>query len=213
MLYVTVGIMFAVFRIINIEFLCLQVHNEYGNVITAAIGSPFCSSNFGMLKPTKATLNTTSNITLGLIFPEIRLHVFDVKQPFAPCIPKGPSTFEYQDMVYLTVARAVTVNIFGSTNLEKHDDIVLNGIATEFSATQAKKGNFTVMEVKFMWDEVNFKGIKDNNTNLTSLSATLTFTRKLKTYSLTGAEVTSATINGSQLTNNSLQVNNCFHLL
>ena len=178
--------------------------------MSAPIGSSFCSSNFGTLKPTEATLNTTFNFTLGLTFPEVRLHVFDVKQPFAPCTPKGPSIFEYGDKVYLIVAPAVVVNVFhrvtSSSHFKQYDEIILNGTATEFSATSVKKANTTIMEVNFNWDEVNFKGEKDNETILTSLSARLIFTRKLKEYSLTGAEVASATINGTRLTNNSLQV-------
>ena len=178
--------------------------------MSAPIGSSFCSSNFGTLKPTEVTLNTTFNFTLGLTFPEVRLHLFDVKQPFAPCTPKGPSIFEYGDKVYLIVAPAVVVNVFhrvtSSSHFKQYDEIILNGTATEFSATSVKKANTTIMEVNFNWDEVNFKGEKDNETTLTSLSARLIFTRKLKKYSLTGAEVASATINGTRLTNNSLQV-------
>ena len=128
-------------------------------------------------------------------------------------IAKGPSVFEYEDKVYLIVAPAVMVNVFhrvsGNSHFKQHDKIVLNGTATEFSATSVMKANSTIMEVNFKWDKVNFKGGKDNKTTLTSLSAKLIFMRKLKDYSLTGAEVTSATINSTRLTNNSLQV--CIH--
>ena len=129
---------------------------------------------------------------------------------------RGPSIFEYEDKVYLTVAPAVTVNIFqrvtNSSQWKEQDDIVLNGTATEFSATSVQKANSTLMEVNFKWEEVNFKGRKEKKTTLTYLSAKLTFTRKLKTYSLTGANITSATINGTRLTNNSLQVHTNCHL-
>ena len=188
--------------------------------MSAPIGSSFCCSNFGMLRPMNDTLNTTQkNVTVGLTFPEVRLHVFDVKQPFGLCndcnLPKGPSIFEYRDKVYLIVAPAVTANVFqrvnGSKQFTQQDEIILNGTATEFSATSIKEANSTSMEVNFEWDEVDFKGQNNNKTNLTSLSAKLTFTKNLKKYSLTRAEVTRATINGIRLTNNSLQVHNHCH--
>lgn len=123
-------------------------------------------------------------------------------------IAKGPSIFEYEDKVYLKVTPAVTVNVFqrvtGGSQLKRQDEIVLNGNATQFSATSDKEANSTSMEVIFKWDKVDFKGKKDKMT-LTSLSAKLTFTRKRKDYSLTAAEVISATIDGTRLTNNQLQ--------
>ena len=130
-------------------------------------------------------------------------------------IAKGPSIFEYEDKVYFTVAPAVRVNIFqrvaNSTKVTEVDNIILNGTATAFAASSYEKANYTVMEVNFNWDGVRFMGTKDNNTNLTSLSIKLTFTRKLRTYSLTGANITSATFNGTRLTNNSLQVHALCH--
>ena len=134
-------------------------------------------------------------------------------------IAKGPSIFEYEDKVYLKVTPAVTVNIFqrvtGSSQPKRQDEIVLNGTAIEFSATSDKEANSTSIEVNFKWDEVDFKGKNDKKMMLTSLSAKLTFTRKLKEYSLTGAEVINATIDGTILTNNQLQVHthhNSYHL-
>ena len=125
-------------------------------------------------------------------------------------IAKGPSIFEYEDKVYLKVTPAVTVNVFqrvtGGSQLKRQDEIVLNGNASEFTATSDKEANSTSMEVTFKWDEVDFKGKKDKKMTLTSLSAKLTFTRKRKDYSLTAAEVMSATIDGTRLTNNQLQV-------
>lgn len=53
--------------------------------MAAPIGSSFCCSDFGMLKPTKATLDKKGEFAVGLTFPEVRLHVFDVKQPFGRC--------------------------------------------------------------------------------------------------------------------------------
>ena len=121
--------------------------------------------------------------------------------------PKGPSTFKYGDKVYLQVKPAISVEVFKRTSDKSQpkriDEILLNGTATEFSATEV---NSTSIEVNFKWDEVDFKGKKDKTIKLTSLSAKLTFTRKLKEYSLTGAEVVSATINDTPLTNNQLQV-------
>ena len=126
-------------------------------------------------------------------------------------IAKGPSIFQYGNKVYLVVAPAVIVNVFQNvtegSHLKQHDEIILNGPATEFSATLVKKANSTSMEVNFKWDDVDFSGEKENKTKLTSLSAKMTFTRKLRKYSLTGAEVTSAKINATRLTNISLQVN------
>ena len=128
-------------------------------------------------------------------------------------IAKGPSIFEDGDKVYVKVMPAVTVNVFqrvtGSSQLKRQDEIVLNGNATEFSAIPDKEANSTGMEVNFKWDDVDFKGKKDKKMTLTSLSAKLTFTRKLKQYSLTGAEVTSASIDGTKLTKNQLEV--CTH--
>jgi len=124
-------------------------------------------------------------------------------------IAKGPSIFEDGDKVYVKVMPAVTVNVFqrvtGSSQLKRQDEIVLNGNATEFSAIPDKEANSTSMEVNFKWDDVDFKGKKDKKMTLTSLSAKLTFTRKLKQYSLTGAEVTSASIDGTKLTKNQLE--------
>ena len=129
-------------------------------------------------------------------------------------IAKGPSIFEDGDKVYVKVMPAVTVNVFqrvtGSSQLKRQDEIVLNGNATEFSAIPDKEANSTSMEVNFKWDDVDFKGKKDKKMTLTSLSAKLTFTRKLKQYSLTGAEVTSASIDGTKLTKNQLEV--CIHV-
>ena len=121
--------------------------------------------------------------------------------------PKGPSTFKYGDKVYLQVKPAISVEVFKRTSDKSQpkriDEILLNGTATEFSATEV---NSTSIEVNFKWDEVDFKGKKDKTIKLTSLSAKLTFTRKLKEYSLTSAEVLSATIGDTTLTNNQLQV-------
>ena len=130
-------------------------------------------------------------------------------------IAKGPSIFQYGNKVYLVVAPAVIVNVFQNvtegSHLKQHDEIILNSPATEFSATLVKKANSTSMEVNFKWDDVDFKGKKDKKMTLTSLSAKLTFTRKLKQYSLTGAEVTSASIDGKKLTKNQLEV--CIHCI
>ena len=121
--------------------------------------------------------------------------------------PKGPSTFKYGDKVYLQVKPAISVEVFKRTSDKSQpkriDEILLNGTAAEFSATEV---NSTSIEVNFKWDQVDFKGKKDKTIKLTSLSAKLTFTRKLKEYSLTGAEVVSATIGDTPLTNNQLQV-------
>ena len=120
---------------------------------------------------------------------------------------KGPSTFKDGDKVYLQVKPAISVEVFKRTSDKSQpkliDEILLNGTAAEFSATEV---NSTSIEVNFKWDQVDFKGKKDKTIKLTSLSAKLTFTRKLKKYSLTGAEVVSATINDTPLTNNQLQV-------
>ena len=126
--------------------------------------------------------------------------------------PKGPSTFKYGDKVYLQVKPAISVEVFKRTSDKSQpkriDEILLNGTATEFSvsATSDTEVNSTSIEVNFKWDKVDFKGKKDKTIKLTSLSAKLTFTRKLKEYSLTGAEVVSATIGDTTLTNNQLQV-------
>jgi len=120
---------------------------------------------------------------------------------------KGPSTFKDGDKVYLQVKPAISVEVFKRTSDKSQpkriDEILLNGTAAEFSATEV---NSTSIEVNFKWDQVDFKGKKDKTIKLTSLSAKLTFTRKLKEYSLTGAEVVSATIGDTPLTNNQLQV-------
>ena len=120
---------------------------------------------------------------------------------------QGPSTFKYGDKVYLQVKPAISVEVFKRTSDKSQpkriDEILLNGTAAEFSATEV---NSTSIEVNFKWDQVDFKGKKDKTIKLTSLSAKLTFTRKLKEYSLTGAEVVSATIGDTPLTNNQLQV-------
>ena len=120
---------------------------------------------------------------------------------------QGPSTFKYGDKVYLQVKPAISVEVFKRTSDKSQpkriDEILLNGTAAEFSATEV---NSTSIEVNFKWDQVDFKGKKDKTIKLTSLSAKLTFTRKLKEYSLTGAEVVSATIGDTTLTNNQLQV-------
>ena len=83
--------MLAVFSIINVKFICEQAHTEYGNIMSAPVGSSFCCSNLGMLKPTKATLNMTAtgNFAVGLTFPKVRLQVFDVKKPLGPCTDCG----------------------------------------------------------------------------------------------------------------------------
>ena len=128
--------------------------------------------------------------------------------------PKGPSTFKYGDKVYLQVKPAISVEVFKRTSDKSQpkriDEILLNGTATEFSATSDTQAdtevNSTSIEVNFKWAQVDFKGKKDKTIKLTSLSAKLTFTRKLKEYSLTGAEVVSATIGDTPLTNNQLQV-------
>ena len=123
---------------------------------------------------------------------------------------KGPSIFKYGDKVYLEVKPAISVEVFkrasDKSQPKRLDEILLNGTATEFSATSDPEVNSTSIEVNFKWDQVDFKGKKDKTIKLTSLSAKLTFTRKLKEYSLTGAEVVSATIDGTSLTNNQLQV-------
>jgi len=122
---------------------------------------------------------------------------------------KGPSIFKYGDKVYLEVKPAISVEVFkrasDKSQPKRLDEILLNGTATEFSATSDPEVNSTSIEVNFKWDQVDFKGKKDKTIKLTSLSAKLTFTRKLKEYSLTGAEVVSATIDGTSLTNNQLQ--------
>jgi len=122
---------------------------------------------------------------------------------------KGPSIFKYGDKVYLEVKPAISVEVFkrasDKSQPKRLDEILLNGTATEFSATSDAEVNSTSIEVNFKWDQVDFKGKKDKTIKLTSLSAKLTFTRKLKEYSLTGAEVVSATIDGTSLTNNQLQ--------
>lgn len=122
---------------------------------------------------------------------------------------KGPSIFKYLDKVYLEVKPAISVEVFkrasDKSQPKRLDEILLNGTATEFSATSDPEVNSTSIEVNFKWDQVDFKGKKDKTIKLTSLSAKLTFTRKLKEYSLTGAEVVSATIDGTSLTNNQLQ--------
>ena len=123
---------------------------------------------------------------------------------------EGPSTFKYGDKVYLQVKPAISVEVFKRTSDKSQpkriDEILLNGTAKEFSATSDPEVNSTSIEVNFKWDQVDFKGKKDKTIKLTSLSAKLTFTRKLKEYSLTGAEVVSATIGDTTLTNNQLQV-------
>jgi len=64
----------------------LQAHSDYGSM-SAPVGSSFCCSNLGMLKPTKATLNRTDTgkFAVGLSFPKVKLQVFDVKQSPGPC--------------------------------------------------------------------------------------------------------------------------------
>ena len=139
-------------------------------------------------------------------------------------ISKGPSVFGYEDKVYLIVAPAVTVNVFqrftNGSQLKQHDEIILDSTATEFSASSFKEvnstlvptvANSTIMEVNFKWDKVNFKGKKENMTTLTSISAKLTFTKRhnFTMYSLTAANVTNVIINGTTLTNNTLQVFSC----
>merc|ERR1712150_40624 len=115
---------------------------------------------------------------------------------------KGPSVFIYEDKAYLKVTPAMTVNIFQRVNGKPklQDEIVLNGPASEFSATADKEANATRMEVNFKWDGVDFKGNKDKTTTLTSLSAKLTFTRELREYSLTSGDV-NATIAGTEVKN------------
>ena len=119
------------------------------------------------------------------------------------------------------MAPAVTVNVFqrlaNGSQLKQHDEIILDSTATEFTASSFKEvnstlvptaANSTVMEVNFKWDRVNFKGKKDNQTTLTSISAMLTFTKRhnFTMYSLTAANVTNVVINGTTITNNTLQV-------
>merc|ERR1712117_449462 len=106
----------------------------------------------------------------------------------------------------------ISVEVFKRTSDKSQpkriDEILLNGTATEFSATSdtgVNSSNSTSIEVNFKWEQVDFKGKKDKTIKLTSLSAKLTFTRKLKEYSLAGAEVVSATIGDTPLTNNQLQ--------
>ena len=69
-----------------VELIFEQIHTKSYpyHVISAPIGSSYHCSSFGMLKPAKASLNKTSNFTVGLTFPGVRLHAFDVRQPFGP---------------------------------------------------------------------------------------------------------------------------------